>query len=116
MPNTDGSDLGRLEQKIPHLQFLMELFTDREHLHRWDDQRKARFERVQRILLHCWNDIQHYAQQMANNAEFRAMMAALQTAFAALKTVQRHIQEAPVRMARYLELLNWDVGPGVRIT
>lgn len=114
MPS-DGSGLEQIERKIPHLQYFMELFTEREDAYYWPDGRKARFERVKTILMSCWQDIQTYAMQMANNAEFRRMMDALTSAVKTVQTVLKNIEMAPKMRQHSLLLLNWDVGEGVML-
>lgn len=87
----DDDGLREWEQRIPHFQFLIELFTEREGRYRWDPARISRFLRVQQLLLRNWENMKAQARQMANNAVFRQLWNALNAAKEMLKTIHSQI-------------------------
>ena len=93
MPD-DGSDLSALERKIPHVNFVMSLFTDKDRKHQWALERVIRFHRVKAILLRCWENMKTFARQMAGNREFSKMFDELRSSVERIQTVENDIFSA----------------------
>lgn len=109
MSNEDYS-LDALEQKVPHIDFLVRLFMDDERYYYWNAERKARFQKVKDIMLKCWDEAQAQARQMMGNAAFQSMFATLKRAMEALTGLQAHVDR--VRTAaplfQQMSLRGWD--------
>lgn len=105
-------DLSVVADRIPHYEFLMELLTERERCHRWTSHRVARFEKVKRLILACWEHMQALARQMRYDEHVKQLFAAMKHVVDQIRAVERFIREAPPRRGLF-QFMVMPAGQGV---